>query len=130
MLSSKYDNRMYIGTDAKVNGSETMVSFRASTSRKATEYDKLPKNGYVYSSWNVRILGKDACKDAKRIKKGDKITVPHDGFSITNGEIYEENKFSYPQVQVFSFSFYDGKKSKSNEQEEPESEDGEDTIPF
>ena len=130
MLSSKYDNRMYVSSDAKVNDAGTLVSFRASTSRKATDYDKLPKNGYVYSIWNVRVLGKDACKDAKKIKKGDKITVPHDAFSITNGEIYEENKFSNPQVQVFSFSFYDGKTTKSNEQEEPESEDGDDSIPF
>jgi hypothetical protein len=129
MLSSKYENRMYIGTDAKVNDAGTLVSFRASTSRKATDYDKLPKNGYVYSSWNVRILGKEACKDAKRIKKGDKIVVPPDAFSITNGEVYEEGKFSYPQVQVFSFSFYDGKKSKGNEQEEPEAEEESD-IPF
>lgn len=130
MLSSKYDNRLYIGSDAKVNDAGTMVSFKASTSRKATEYDKMAKNGYVYSNWNVRILGKDACKDAKRIKKGDKITVPHDAFALTNGELYDEGKFSYPQLQVFSFSFYDGKKSKGNEQEEPSEPEPEDDIPF
>ncbi len=129
MLSSKYENRLYVNTDVKVNEAGTMVSFRASTSRKATEYDKMAKNGYVYSSWNVRMLGKAVCKDAKKIKKGDKIVVPADSFSITNGEIYDENKFSYPQLQVFAFSFYDGK--KSNEQEPDDEEDGEESeIPF
>jgi len=119
---------MYI-KEVKVNDAGTLLTGRATTSRKKTDYDKMDYKGYVTSNWNIKIIGKDAVKEASKLKKGDKIIVTK--FTLTNSELYDEGKFSYPSLQILKWVYNDGAKSSSgNEQEEPEAEDGDDSIPF
>ncbi len=116
---------MYI-KDVKVNTSDTLITGRGSTSRKKTDYDKLDYKGYVASYWNFKIIGKDAVKEAKRLKKGDSIIVTK--FTMTNSEMYEEGKFSHPSMQINAWKYND--KTKSNEQEPEDEENEDDDIPF
>ena len=119
---------MYV-KDVKVNDGESLLTGRATTSRKKTDYDKIDYKGYVTSNWNIKVVGKDAVKEAKKLKKGDKIIVTK--FLMTNSEMYEEGRFSHPSMQIMGWKYNDGAKSSgSNEQEEPEAEDGDDSIPF
>ncbi len=52
---------MYV-KDVKVNDAESLLTGRATTSRKKTDYDKIDYKGYVASNWNIKIIGKDAVK--------------------------------------------------------------------
>jgi hypothetical protein len=113
---------MYV-KDVKINDAESLLTGRATTSRKKTDFDKLDYKGYVTSNWNIKIIGKEAVKEAKKLKKGDSIIVTK--FNLTNGEMYEEGKFSHPSLQILAWKYKDGK--ESNEQEP---EDEEDDVPF
>lgn len=127
MLQSKYDNYLYI-KEIKVNSAGTLVTGRASTSRKKTEYDKMDYNGYVQSSWFIKFAGKESTENAKKLKVGDKIIVPADGFTITTGEEYAEKKYSVTLVQIWNWRYNDGGKKKNVE--EKEETPPEDDIPF
>lgn len=129
MLTTKFLNYLYI-KEIEVNEAGTFVKGRATTSRKATEYDKKDYQGYVQSSWFIRFAGKEATANAKKLKKGDKIIVPPNGFSITTGEEYADKKYSPTVVQIWEWSYNDGGKKKTSSENEQVSEVEEDQIPF
>lgn len=128
MLSTKFLNYLYV-TNIEVNDAGTFVKGRATTSRKATEYDKKDYKGYVQSSWFIKFAGKETVANAKKLKKGDKIIVPPNGFSITTGEEYADKKYSPTVVQIWEWSYNDGGKKKDSSENEPETPP-EDDIPF
>ena len=128
MLSTKFLNYLYV-TNIEVNDAGTFVKGRATTSRKATEYDKKDYKGYVQSSWFIKFAGKETVANAKKLKKGDKIIVPPNGFSITTGEEYADKKYSPTVVQIWEWSYNDGRKKKASKENEPEMPP-EDDIPF
>ncbi len=127
MLSTKFLNYLYI-KEITVNEAGTFVKGRATTSRKKTDYDKFDYKGYVNSSWFIQFSGKDCIAKAKNLKKDDRIIVPKDGFSITTGEKYAENKYSPTVVKIWDFSMNGGGNTSSEDQmtELPP----EDDIPF
>jgi hypothetical protein len=116
---------MYI-KEVKINDAGTLLTGRATTSRKKTDFDKLDYKGYVTSNWNIKVLGKEAVKECLKWKKGDKIIVTK--FTITNSEMYAEGKFSHPSIQILKWEYNDGAKqaSSTNEQEPPDDDD----VPF
>lgn len=129
MLSTKFLNYLYI-TNIEVNDAGTFVKGRATTSRKATEYDKKDYKGYVQSSWFIKFAGKETVANAMKLKKGDKIIVPNNGFSITTGEEYADKKYSPTVVQIWEWSYNDGGKKKDSSEPNSTPEDGDDSIPF
>lgn len=101
--------RVFIKDDAKENATGKVVSVRASTSRKATNYDKFEYKGYVESSWWLEFKGEKAVSGASKLKKGDVILLNE--FILTSGEKYAEEdgkgKYSPTKIQVMKWSFKD-----------------------
>lgn len=128
MLSTKFSNYLYI-KEIKVNEKGTMVTGKATTSRKKTDYDKFDYKGYVSSSWLIKFSGKDSTERAKSLKTGDKIIVPQDGFSIKSGEKYAEGKYSPTTVEIWEWSMNGGGSNSSQENEMAELPP-EDDVPF
>jgi len=127
MLSTKFLNYLYI-KEIKVNEKGTMVTGKATTSRKKTEYDKFDYKGYVSSSWLIKFSGKESSASAKNLKAGDKIIVPQDGFSITSGEKYDDGKYSPTRVDIWSWSMNGG--GASSQEDDNAVLPPEDDIPF
>lgn len=127
MLSGKFLNYLYI-TKIETSANGNKVRGSASSSRKATEFDKNARNGYVRNLWFIDFAGKESTENAKKLKVGDKIIVPPDQWSITNGEEYETGKYSKAKVTIWNWSYNDGakKSSSTNEQEPPDDDD----VPF
>lgn len=131
MISTKFLNYAYVNK-VEVNAGG-YVKARISTSRKGTDFDKFKnEKGYVTSSW-FADFSKEASADAKGLKIGDKIIIPPDGFSITCGEKYAEDKYSPARLTIWKWSYNDGGQKKSgSESSKPAvaEEDEEDLIPF
>ena len=126
----KFKNYMHIW-EIKVNEKGTKVSGRASTGRKATNFDKHPNGDYVNSSWLIDFSN---ATEAKKLKTGDNIIVTK--FSITSGECYAEGKYSPTKVTIWEWEYNDSARSskssdkKVEKKKEVVSEVDDDDEPF